>query len=521
MPDPIPTVTHAIVSSAPETVPLRLGQALGSQYDVGRLTGRGGFAEVYEVTDIQLDRKLAVKVLRPDLPWSAGTLTRFRDEARAIARLDHPNILPLYFVGEGQGLVYYAMPFVDGTPLSELLRRDGALPIPQALSIIAGVLAALAHAHAAGLVHRDIKPDNILIENGTGRVLLVDFGIAKRIGSSDAGTTQAGFVVGTPSYMSPEQALGQPDVDRRADLYAVGAVLFQMVAGSPPYEGADSQEVAGKHVHAPVPVLAARKSGVPDWLSDLVTRSLAKDRSARFQDALEMLEAIRAGGEEGDVKPVRKRFLSTATTVLAIVAGGVLLAALLGGIASRRTTVTVVNRLPVTVGIVSGSEPELRIGAGDSARLEVPRADSVSLIWYAIPVKGPRDQPLGVELQRTVVFDSRARGVTVEARADGGARPMFQPYITNNPGEPLTVRINVGSSSERGCNCTVPPGATRVPIGFYPLYRNSSVRAVSRDGRIATFSGLGGNVDRATGVVRLAFGPRDLRDSTALVARVR
>ncbi len=520
MSDPIPTVTQAIVSPSPETVALRLARALGAQYEVGRLIGRGGFAEVYEVMDIQLDRKLAVKVLRPDLLWSAGTLTRFRDEARAIARLDHPNILSIYFVGEGQGLVYYAMPLVDGTPLSEVLRRDGPMPVPQAVTVIAGVLAALAHAHAAGLIHRDIKPDNILIENGTGRVLLVDFGIAKRIGAGDAGTTQAGFVVGTPTYMSPEQALGQPDVDRRADLYAVGAVLVQMVAGSPPYEGADSQEVAGKHVHAPVPVLAARTRGVPDWLSDLVTRALAKDRSARFQDALEMLEAIRAGGEQADVKPVRKR-IPTATVVLAIVLGGVILAALLGGIASRKTTVTVMNRLPVAVGVVSGSVPEIRIGAGDSAQLEVPRAESVPLSWYAIPVKGPRNQPLGEELQRTLVLDSRARGLVVEARADGGSQPMFQPYITNNTNQPLSFRINVGSASERDCNCTVPPGAKRIPIGFYPLYRNSSVRAVSPDGRIATFPRLGSEVDRATGVVRLTFNARDLRDSTALVARIR
>ncbi|MEP7327369.1 MAG: protein kinase, partial [Gemmatimonadota bacterium] len=226
---PPASVTSAPAAEAP--VRERLAQALGPKYEVKGSLGKGGFAEVYEVFDQDLHRRLAVKVLHPDIAWTSGMLARFKQEARTLARLDHPNILPIHFVGEGYGLVYYAMPLIDGQTVAELVKTRGALDPDQAVGIIRPVLEALDHAHGAKLVHRDIKPENILIQKSNGRVLLVDFGIAKQVGEAAGGLTQTGFTLGTPHYMAPEQALGDGSLDHRADLYATGAVLYQMLTG--------------------------------------------------------------------------------------------------------------------------------------------------------------------------------------------------------------------------------------------------------------------------------------------------
>lgn len=513
------------VIKATIVVEARLAAALGGQYQVRRMVGRGGFAEVYEVWDQGLERRLAVKVLRPDLSWTAGTLARFQQEARAIARLQHPNILPVFFVGEGEGIVWYAMPFVEGESLSSVLKR-GPLEPERAVMLILPVLDALAYAHAQGLVHRDIKPDNIMLEAATSRPLLVDFGIAKRL-QSGPGVTQSGFVVGTPTYMSPEQALGQPDVDHRADLYSLGAVLFQLVTGGPPYEGETSQEVVGKHLYSPVPKASDRAPRVPHWLSGIIERAMAKKPAERFQSASELGQALRDGiagnlsrspgaaAEVGapaspvaaaaEAPPPRKGWRRSVVALFIVGAGTWSFFQL------TAPRVAVTNKLALPIGVLVNGAAERRVEPAGELRARVARGKPVDVQWYAVSPRGMDGQPVGRDLQGTLSLPQLRGQRELTATADVGGDPLFIPVITNNTGVPLTFRVNAGSLDVESCRCEVPAGAVRQPIGLFRLYQNSSVQAIASDGRTATFENLGPQVDRVSGGVRLRFEARDLK----------
>jgi hypothetical protein len=542
-------------------VPSRLARALADKYQVRRLLGEGGFAQVYEVWDTDLQRRLAVKVLKPDIAWSSGMLDRFRQECRSIARLTHPNILAIHFVGEGEGLIYYAMPFVEGESLSSLLRQ-GALQLERALGIIRPLLDALAHAHSQGLIHRDIKPDNIMLEASTGRPLLVDFGIAKRIDGAGH-QTQTGFVVGTPQYMSPEQALGQGDVDARSDLSAVGAVLFQMVTGTPPFEGDTSQEIVGKHLSEPAPIATARNARIPMWLSEVIVRCLAKRPAERFQSAAMLLDAINLGRESGateavsaervaqrvqaDVKTELMTTAERATTLsgaAASISGPrasgraaaprspappaakpapparsrrwlpvvllLLPLALLGGwfLLGAKPVLEVENHLVEPVRLVVDNRT-IEIAAGGRTETPVKRGGPLVAHWYLVRPTGPGGVPLGVEVQGSITEQSPGGRMSHVVDAGASETAVFAPLITNATTEPLGVVVNAGLVNAMPCNCRVNPGATRARIGYYPLFKNSTVQASSPVGTVATFRDLGESVDRTAGTVGLRFEAKD------------
>ena len=286
----------------PDPVRRSLESALGAHYSILRLLGRGGMGSVYLARDTALERLVAVKVLPLEKGEDVASRERFRREARTAARLTHPNIVPLHGFGEADGMLYLVMGYVQGEPLSARMRRGAPLGLAESRRIGAEIADALDHAHGRGVVHRDIKPDNILIDDETGRAMLADFGIAKARGGG-AAVTQAGGVVGTPAYMSPEQASGREELDGRSDLYSLGIVLYESVAGRLPFEGRDGGEQLVKRLTQEPRALKEARSDVPDDLAAAVMRCLAKDPEARFPDARRLREAIAPTGLDDEQLP--------------------------------------------------------------------------------------------------------------------------------------------------------------------------------------------------------------------------
>ncbi len=282
----------------------RLRSALADRYTIERELGAGGMATVYLAQDLRHERKVAVKVLRPELAATLGP-ERFLEEVRIAANLTHPHILPLYDSGEADGFLFYVMPYIEGESLRDRLKREVELPVPEAAQIIREVVDALAHAHGQGVVHRDIKPDNVML---SGRhALVTDFGVAKAISASAGGEqmTTPGVAVGTPAYMAPEQAAASPTIDHRADIYAVGAMAYELLAGMPPFTGASAQAVLAAHMtEVPVPVTKHRETVPPD-LERLVLRCLEKKPADRFQTAEAMLPYLETFGTSGGVTPTQ------------------------------------------------------------------------------------------------------------------------------------------------------------------------------------------------------------------------
>jgi len=265
---------------------------IGAEYELLSLLGQGGFARVYKARDRRLDRIVAIKVIRPDVVGTELFVESFRNEGVALAKLRHPSIIPIYDIREREGLIYYVMPFVQGTTLEARLAR-GRLPPYESRRILSELSEALGAAHRAKMVHLDIKPANVFLEGDLGRVLLMDFGTAMAV-SEVVEESSGGPVVGTPEYMSPEQARGLPEIDHRSDIYSVGALGYCMLMGRPPFSGRTAPEILQKHVkEAPVPIRDVNPT-IPKEFADAIMRCLEKDPWKRFSTTKELDAALQA-----------------------------------------------------------------------------------------------------------------------------------------------------------------------------------------------------------------------------------
>ena len=331
--------------------------AIADRYTIERELGRGGMATVYLAEDLKHHRKVAVKVLRPDLAAALGP-ARFLQEIEIAAQLQHPNILPLYDSGDAAGFLFYVMPHIDGPSLRDKLAKEGELPVADAVRILRDVVDALTEAHAHGVVHRDIKPENILLR---GRhALVTDFGVAKAVSEATGREqlTTAGVALGTPAYMAPEQASADPHLDQRVDIYAVGCVAYELLTGRPVFMGTTPQMVLSAHMTEPPQPVRRHRDTVPAALESVVMRCLEKRPADRWQKADELLPQLEAlatpsgGITPTETRPVvassrrrRRTMIATAATAAAIVL--VVTAVLL---------------------VARGGEPAPDIGAGSTVR---------------------------------------------------------------------------------------------------------------------------------------------------------
>jgi serine/threonine protein kinase len=274
-----------------EPLQTRVVAAIGGLYEVEQEIGRGGMSVVYRARDRRLNRQVAIKVLPPELAYDPAIRTRFTREAQTAAQLSHAHIVPIYDVGERDGIAHFVMALITGGNLADLLAREPRQPIAEARRLLCEIADALAYAHLRGVIHRDIKPDNILIDAATGRAMVTDFGIARAI---EAGTrlTVTGAAVGTPTYMSPEQAKGERDIDGRSDIYSLGIIGYQMLTGRVPFTAANPMALLLKHVgDRPRPISELRPD-TPKSIRDAVERSLMKDAEDRWPTAAALRDAL-------------------------------------------------------------------------------------------------------------------------------------------------------------------------------------------------------------------------------------
>ena len=408
------------------------------EYEILGELGRGGMATVYAAHDIALDRRVAIKVISPSLGASPALVERFRREARTAASLSHPNIIPIYSVRHADRLLYFVMKHVDGRPLDSILRETGALPLPTVLAILAQVAGAVGYAHRHGVVHRDIKPGNILIDD-EGWCVVTDFGIAK-VAESE-GLTTSGMMVGTPAYMSPEQCLAN-EISGASDQYALGVVAYEMLTGRLPFPGTSMMSVMYAHVHVPVPAIEDLRTECPPELSAAVMRMLAKEPDERWPSIEEAVAALGQLAASQD-EPTRNQLITLATT------------------GSRPLTVrytTPRSPIPFPRPSLGLSEAKtIQIGARKSRRGVVTAVAGAGLLVAAATYFAPWRRP-APEPAKTAPVDVAARPPSNGSQPQGDAATTSSTVTpSEGPGTAATGTLKKETRSAAG---TVAPAAT-------------------------------------------------------------
>ncbi len=480
----------------------RLQDALTDRYRIERELGRGGMATVYLARDLRHRRNVALKVLHPELSAVLGS-ERFLKEIELTANLQHPHVLPLFDSGEVEGLLYYVMPFVDGETLRRRLEREQQLPVAEAVRITSEVADALQYAHKHGVVHRDIKPENILLHDG--RPLVADFGIALAVQQAGGNRmTQTGLSLGTPHYMAPEQATGERTVDHRADIYALGAVTYEMLAGEPPFTGPSAQAIIAKMLTEDPPGLSAHRRSIPDQVEAAVLTALEKLPADRFASAADFAAALKGDGSPTLSRSRARtssaapgwRAVALAATALAVAATGVTLwnwkthpRAALPVI--RRAEFTMAGQFEVGGAQVAVSADGRTIATTDGGQVAIRRVDRLELI--TVPGSAGAVEPF-LSADGTHVGFHR-RGELVLQRLDGGD-PVTMSFVSGrfpaDGGHGSVVAIDSAGlvllqpqSSRRELLVRAPPGVDFLQPQMLP------------DGRHVLFSFMRGSPTRA------------------------
>ena len=394
----------------------RVRAALAGRYDIERKLGEGGMAVVYLARDVRLERTVAVKVLRGDVALALGS-DRFLREIKLASHLQHPNILAVWDSGNVDGILYFVMPFITGESLRDKLDREKQLSLEEAVSVTCEIADALEYAHAQGIVHRDVKPENILLEQG--HAIIADFGIARAASESHTKLTETGMSVGTPTYMSPEQAMGG-EIDGRSDQYSLGCVVYELLAGHPPFVGGNAMAVLAKHSMEAVPSLQVVRQSIPDELEDAVMRSLEKTPADRFRTIREFGEAL----AQADLGPASRR-----TPMRGVVRRS--------GAVPRRTS----GRVPVTP-----PKPQRARLAAIIGGVALVLAVGGAIAWRQLSARGAA--PDGPDPKRIAVmyFDTRG-GDSLQFLADGLTEALIGQL---SQVEPLTVISRNGVAGFRG-----------------------------------------------------------------------